>query len=79
MTTLTFAERQEKYRKERLAILTTNYKGWEIIKRRTVVNSVNAGIEVMEYIIKNGDHQEATFTMETAKGLIDRYEPDYKE
>lgn len=74
MTTLTYQERQEAYRAKMIAKQTTLYKGWEIIKRRTVITTVNAGLQVMEYIIKNGDHKEYTFTLQGSKELIDRYE-----
>lgn len=74
MTTLTYQERQDAYRAKMLAKQTTAYKGWDIIRRRTVLSTVNAGMQVMEFIIKNGDHQEYTFTMDGAKELIDSYE-----
>lgn len=74
MTTLsTYEERRQAYINERLAILTTEYKGWKIIKRKTVVKPVNDCIQVMEYIIQDGDFKESTYTMETAKELIDLY------
>lgn len=72
--TLSYAERNKAYREKMLAKITTHYKGWEIIKRRTVITPVNAPITVLEYVIKKGDYSEATFTMETAKELIDSYE-----
>lgn len=72
----TYEERRQQYINERLALLTTEYKGWKIIKRRTVVKPVNDCIQVLEYIIKSDDFEEATYTMETAKTLIDSYEKE---
>lgn len=73
MMNSTYEEKNKAYREKMLAKLTTHYNGWEIIKRRSVVKPVNAPITVLDYVIKNGDHIESTFTMETAKQLIDDY------